>query len=141
LRARHGRVSTERVVSGPGLVGVASALGAASEIATPAQVRAAARAGTCAACATAMEVFLTGLGRAAGDLCLTLGATGGVFIGGGILPKIAGAWDLSPVVAAFRAKGRNAGRMARVPLAVITADNPALIGLSALARRMLRRDE
>jgi glucokinase len=45
------------------------------------------------------------------------------------------------VVAAFRAKGRNAGRMARVPLAVITADNPALIGLSALARRMLRRDE
>lgn len=139
LRAKYRHVSAERVVSGPGLVEVATILGAHAP--TPAEVVAAAKAGTCDACARAMEVFLAGLGRAAGDIALILGATGGVFIGGGILPRLAGDWDLSPLVAAFRAKGRNAGRMQRVPLAVIVADNPALIGLSALARRMLSQDE
>jgi glucokinase len=134
LRAKHGRVSTERVVSGPGLVEVAAILGARA--ATPAEVVAAAQAGD-PACVRAMRVFLAGLGRAAGDLALILGATGGTFIGGGILPRLTGNWDLSPLVAAFRAKGRNLGRMERMPLAVIVADNPALIGLAAVARRML----
>ncbi len=135
LRAKHGRVSAERVVSGPGLVEVAAILGARAE--TPAQVVAAARDGSCAACAQAMDIFLTGLGRAAGDLALILGANGGVFIGGGILPRLVGGWDLSLLAAAFRAKGRNSGRMEGISLSVVVAENPALIGLSALARRML----
>ncbi len=84
LRNTHGRTSSERVISGQGLVDVAAILGARAEIMTPHQVVDAARSsGTCPACREAVTVFLRGLGRAAGDLALTLGATAGVFIGGG----------------------------------------------------------
>ncbi|WP_337995584.1 glucokinase [Oleispirillum naphthae] len=136
LKARFGRVSAERVVSGQGLVDCASILGAAAEIDTPARVVAAARGGKCPACAAAVGVFLAGLGRIAGDLALTLGADE-VFIGGGIVPRMAADCDLAPIVAAFADKGRNTPRMSDIPLSLIVAENPALTGLAARARVLL----
>ena len=132
LARRHGRISLERVASGPGLLAVARALGAGDEAATPADVEASAS----APCRQAVEIFLTVLGRSAGDLALTMGATR-VFIGGGILPRMVGRQDLSGLIRAFSDKGRISERLKEIPLSVIVAENPALIGLAAHAKHLL----
>ena len=135
LRAKYGRVSAERVATGQGLADVAAILGAAPEVVSPAQVVAAAHEG-CSACRGALDAFLACTGRVAGDVALTLNATAGVFLGGGILPRLVGRVDLAPLVAAFRDKGRNRPRMARMPLSLITDPAPALAGLAARAREL-----
>lgn len=135
LRAKYGRVSAERVATGQGLVDVAAILDAPPEILSPAQVVTRARSG-CEACAAALNLFLAATGRVAGDVALTLNATAGVFLGGGILPRLVGTWDFTPLLAAFCDKGRNAPRMARMPLALIVDPAPALIGLAARAREL-----
>ncbi len=137
LRARHGRVSTERIASGQGLLEVAAILGAHPGIATPAEVVAAAGQGTSEECTAALALFLAAVGRCAGDVALTVNATAGVYLGGGILPRLAVTVDWSPLLDAFRDKGRNAGRMHRIPVRLIVDPNPALIGLSARARAIL----
>lgn len=136
LRAKYGRVSAERVATGQGLVDVAAILGAPPGIISPAEVVARAGSG-CEACAAALDLFLAATGRAAGDAALTLNATAGVFLGGGILPRLVGTIDFTPLLAAFRDKGRNAPRMARMPLALIVDPAPALVGLAARAREVL----
>lgn len=135
LRAKYGRVSAERVATGQGLVDVAAILGAPADAASPAQVVARAHDG-CAACRGALDAFLACTGRVAGDVALTLNATAGVFLGGGILPRLVGNTDLAPLVAAFRDKGRNAPRMARMPMSLIVDPAPALTGLAAHAREL-----
>jgi glucokinase len=139
LKARHGRVSTERIACGQGLVEVAAILGADPGIITPAEVVAAAVQGVSPQCAAAMRVFLVAVGRCAGDVALTVNATAGVYLGGGILPRIAQAVDWSPLLEAFVDKGRNGERMRRIPVRLIVDPNPALIGLSARARALLAR--
>lgn len=139
LKSRHGRVSTERIASGQGLAEVAAILGADPTIATPAEVVAAAGEGRCSACTAALRLFLVAVGRCAGDVALTVNATAGVYLGGGILPRLAGSTDWSPLLDAFRDKGRNAERMGRIPLRLIIDPNPALIGLCTRARAILAR--
>lgn len=139
LKARHGRVSTERIASGQGLLEVAAILGADPDIVTPAEVVAAAGQGLSTECAAALRIFLIAVGRCAGDVALTVNATAGVYLGGGILPRIAATVDWSPLLEAFRDKGRNAERMRRVPVRLIVDPTPALIGLSARARSILAR--
>lgn len=139
LKSHYGRVSTERIASGRGLLEVAKILGAGAEIGSPADVVLAAGEGRCNACAEALGVFLTAVGRCAGDVALTVNATGGVFLGGGILPRIAPTTDWEPLLRAFCDKGRNAPRMARIPLSLITIPDPALIGLATRARSILAR--
>lgn len=138
LAARFGRVSAERVASGQGLLDAAHILGADTSVVSPASVVEAAKAGD-AACLAALDVFLAATGRVAGDVALTLNATAGVFLGGGILPRLSGAVDLAPLLRAFRDKGRNAPRMARMPLALIVDPAPALQGLAVCARSLLER--
>jgi glucokinase len=77
----------------------------------------------------ALTLFCALLGSVAGNLALTLGAHGGVYIGGGIVPRL-GAWfDASPFRARFEAKGRFAPLLQGIPVWVITADtSPALLG-------------
>lgn len=133
LRGKYGRVSIERVVSGPGLVDVAAALGAPPSVATAAEVVASPD----PACRSAVEIFLRGVGRVAGDLALTLDAAGGVFLAGGILPRLRETPGFAPLTAAFTAKGRNTARLQRVRLSLIVCDNPALIGLAARARSLM----
>ena len=139
LKSLHGRVSTERIASGQGLVDVAAILGADPAITTPAEVVAAAEEGGSPQCFAALRMFLIAVGRCAGDVALTVNATAGVYLGGGILPRIAAAADWSPLLDAFRDKGRNAERMRRIPVRLIVDPNPALIGLSARARLILTR--
>jgi glucokinase len=133
LRARFGHVSAERVLSGPGLVNLHAACaelaGRAPRFAEPADVLA--HAGRDADCTRAVEHFCAFLGSAAGNLALTLGARGGVYIGGGIAPRLL-EWLRRPGFRArFEGKGRFREYLAEVPTWVIRADvSPALLGAS-----------
>jgi glucokinase len=138
LRERFGHVSNERLLSGPGLVNLHDALCRLDHVAvrgmTPQQVTEAALAGSDAQCVEALELFCAALGTAAANLAVTLGARGGVYIGGGIVPQLGEWFDRSPFRTRFEHKGRFSHYLAQVPTFVITQDNPALIGLAAALR-------
>lgn len=132
LQDSHAHISTERLVSGFGLPtlyrGVALVRGAAPEILDAAQIGERGTAGTCPVCRETMEVFCSLLGTAAGNLALTLGARGGVYIGGGIVPRLGAFFDQSRFRERFEAKGRFADYLAAIPTLVIEARYPALVG-------------
>lgn len=135
LAARHGHVSAERALSGPGLVALHDALraldGVPASALTPAQVSARALGASCPFCVEAVALFCALLGTVAGDLALTLGARGGVYIGGGIVPKLGDFFVRSAFRERFVAKGRFRSWLERVPTRVIVAPHAALIGASA----------
>ena len=111
LAARHGgHVSNERALSGPGLAELRDVVreldGAAAEGLTPDRVAALARAGEDAAAVEAARLFSSWLGALAGDLVLTFTARGGVWLGGGALAGLGGAFDRDRFAARFVAKGR-----------------------------------
>jgi glucokinase len=94
-------------------------------------------AGDCPLCDTVIEHFCTMLGTIAGNLGVTLGATGGIYIGGGIVPRLGERFDRSGFRARFEEKGRFHNYLAAIPTYVITAEYPAFVGVSAiLAERM-----
>lgn len=132
LRQRFGHVSAERVLSGPGLVNLHDALytlaGRTPPALTPADVTAAAVAGTDPTCVRAVALFAGFLGNVAGNLALTLGARGGVYVGGGIVPRLGAAFDDARFRQRFEAKGRFASYLQPVPTWAITAATPALLG-------------
>jgi len=80
-------------------------------------------------------MFCAMLGTVAADLALTLGARGGIYIGGGIVPRLGPAFATSPFRARFEDKGRYSDYLAGVPSWVITRDVPAFEGLKALLLR------
>jgi glucokinase len=133
LREWHGHVSAERAVCGQGLVDIHLALqqldAAPGPQHTASAIVSAALAGSDARCTEALHLFCAFLGIAAGNLALTLGARGGVFIGGGIVPRL-GRWiEGSPFRARFEAKGRFAAYLQPVPVYVIdTPQSPAFLG-------------
>ncbi len=132
LAGRFGHVSAERVLSGPGLVclyeAVVAAEGGTPERLEPAVVSARAAAGSCAASRAAAELFSGWLGAVAGDLALTLGARGGVYLGGGLLARMGIAFDRPRFAARFLAKGRFESYLAPIPVALIRHAHPALLG-------------
>jgi glucokinase len=89
---------------------------------------------TCSVAAEAVEVFLGLLAGLAGDLALAWGAKGGVFITGGIPPRLAGRLDEAAFRARFEAKAPMQLWMAQVPLAFVMHPAPAFLGLAALAQ-------
>ena len=136
LQQRHGHASAERAVSGAGLVDLYHALqhlGAhgGEAVDSAAQVTGRALQAGDPLALEALELFCGFLGSVAGNLALTLGARGGVFIGGGIVPRL-GAWFAqSPFRARFDAKGRFQPYLAGIPCWVIDpAAQPALLGVS-----------
>lgn len=130
LQARHDHVSLERVLSGPGLVACFLALGGSDDPApSPSGIGAGAAAGEATALA-AVGVFTEILGAAAGDLALTLGARGGVYVAGGVVPKLGAAFDAERFRRRFQAKGRFSDYVAAIPTFIITAEAPALVGLA-----------
>ena len=135
LQQRFGHVSPERLLSGPGLVNAYTALaetqGWRAENLTPADITDRAMAGSCPHCVEVLELFCGALGTAAGNLAITLGARGGVYIGGGIVPRLGKLFDRSPFRARFETKGRFSAYLAAIPTWVITAANPALRGAAA----------
>ena len=132
LAERFGHVSAERVLSGPGLVwlyeAVCAADGQVAERLEPSDVSARAAAGDGAHCAEAAALFSGWLGAVAGDLALTLGARGGVFLGGGLLERMGAAFDRGRFVGRFLAKGRFEAYLRPIPLALIRHPFPALLG-------------
>lgn len=139
---QHDHVSFERLVSGPGLELTYRALlhraGRPVEVLPAPEITRRALHGTDSVCLESLEVFCAMLGTAAANLAVTQGALGGVFIGGGIVPRL-GAWfDRSPFRARFEDKGRFTGYLKAIPTYVITAEHATLDGASAVLEAQLR---
>ena len=134
LGRRFGRVSIERVLSGSGLVAIYEAVREHGAPVKPAEVVAAARRGKNEA-QQALSRFATIYGRVAGDLALTFGARGGVYISGGIAPKILDWLDTPAFREAFENKGRLSGFVRSVPTFVATHPDPGILGA---ARRLMQ---
>ena len=136
LAARHGHASAERVASGTGLLETCLILceadGAdASAFTTAAAVTVAALDHRHPQALEALQIFCAVLGSVAGNLALTLGARGGVYIGGGVVPRLGTWFDSSPFRGRFEAKGRFEGYQSNIPVWVITSpQSPALLGAS-----------
>jgi glucokinase len=134
LRAHHGHVSAERVLSGFGLVNLYQAscdlLGCTSRELEAADITQAAIDASDRACEQAVSLFASFLGNVAGNLALTLGARGGVYVGGGIVPRLGPAFDAALFRQRFEQKGRFESYLQAIPTWVITAATPALLGAS-----------
>jgi glucokinase len=130
-REHYGHCSAERLLSGPGLSFLHETLHGAPALG-PEAIGERFLAGDQQAARTA-AVFFRLLGTVAGDLALTLGAFGGVYIGGGIVRRYRDALRDSGFRARFEAKGRYKDYMRAIPTQVITAEYPALKGLLAYA--------
>ena len=128
----HAHVSVERVVSGMGLENLYRAIcelnGTEAEALVAAQVTERALAANDVACEEALERMCRLLGNAAANLAVTLGARGGIYIGGGVIGRLGDYFAQSGFRAAFEAKGRFENYMRRIPTYVIRAEQPALIG-------------
>ncbi len=128
LRSEHGHVSAERVLSGSGILILYRVAAGGSRADSPSDVTRLADADDEQALA-ALDLFFHFLGTVCSDLVLTLGARGGVYLGGGILPTMAERLKASGFARRFVDKGRYAGYLDEVPVHLITADTPALRGL------------
>ncbi|MBI5258443.1 MAG: glucokinase [Burkholderiales bacterium] len=136
-------VSFERLLSGPGLELIHRALADhagqrnTEPLAAP-EITRRGLDGSDARCAEAIEVFCAMLGTAAANLAVSLGALGGIFIGGGIVPRLGAYFDRSPFRARFEDKGRFSDYLRAIPTFVITAENATLSGASAILQSQLR---
>jgi glucokinase len=135
LRSRFGHVSAERVLSGPGIQNLYGALaelrGAKTDGESASRVTALALDHADALALDALRLFSSLLGQAAGNLALTLGARGGVYLGGGIVPRLGSAFDAALFRERFEAKGRFQSYLAAVPTLLIrSSDEAALLGAS-----------
>ncbi len=147
LTQRFGRVSWERIVSGPGLVNIFDFLlehrGAekpawfddeAGERGDPAPViTQAALDGRCEICVAAVDLFVELYGAEAGNLALKMLATGGLFLGGGIAPRIVEKLKAPAFIDAFVDKGRLRPLLEATPVRVIMSKNTALLGAARYA--------
>lgn len=136
IRKQFGHCSAERVLSGPGLINLHGALAtlsasAAQDRLTPSAVTALARDGDPLAQRT-LAMFFSMLGTVAADLALTVGARGGVYIAGGIVPRLLNEFSRSGFRDRFESKGRYGSWMQGVPTFVITEKLPAFRGLRRL---------
>lgn len=153
LMTKLGRASYEDFLSGAGLARLYGFLHSRGDIPESASVAAAFKEGDPAAAIhaaalkrdplaqAALDLFVKIYGAQAGNLALALGATGGVYVAGGIAPRIADSLCAGPFLDAFRSKGRMAGLMQRIPLRIIVAPNTGLRGALAYAARLVKDPE
>lgn len=138
LEPIDGRISGEQMLCGRGLVytyrAVCVANGTAPAFTDPAEVTAAADAGSDPAAKEAIDIFVTCLGRLAGDMALIFMARGGIFLSGGIAQKIVPALKSGLFAAAFHDKAPHSALMREMPVFVMTHPRAALAGLAAYAR-------
>jgi glucokinase len=141
LAEKYGHVSYERVCSGMGLVNIERFLRSRADESRPvwleqemadrdsaAAISSAALEGRDEICDRALDLLVTIYGAAAGNLALKLMATGGVYLGGGIAPKILPRLRSGLFMRAFEDKGRFDDLLARIPVRVILNDKTALLG-------------
>jgi glucokinase len=130
LRARHGALSAESLLSGPGLERLHDV--SAGQKLTGPEISDAARSGDARALKT-IEIFTRWFGRVAANATLTLGARGGVYLAGGIVPGWGALFDPAVFRNGFEANARFHDWLAAIPAWVVTHPQPALIGLARLA--------
>jgi glucokinase len=148
LMDKHGHVSVERVISGPGLFNIYDFLrstGYAKESPIvverfkqndPSSVIAnAAMACECGLCEKALDMFASVYGATSGNIALLMKAVAGVYIGGGIAPKIIAKLTDGVFMKGFTAKGRLASLLEAIPVRVILNDKTALLGAARVASR------
>lgn len=128
-RERFGHVSAERLISGPGLSLIHFALHGLEL--TPAEISAAAQSGDVAARAS-LECMFGMFGNFAGNLALTLGCLGGLYVAGGVVPANLECFMQSAFLERFLDKGRFRDWLSAVPVWVITAERPALGGAALM---------
>jgi len=138
----YDHVSFERVLSGPGLELIYRALAefhgqTVAPLGAP-EITQRALEQQEPLCLETLDVFCGLLGTAAANLAVTLGALGGIFIGGGIVPRLGEYFDRSPFRARFEDKGRFRDYVAAMPTFVITAENATFKGVSAILENQLR---
>jgi glucokinase len=137
---RH--VSNERIISGPGMELIHQALAQRNGVEAPPRSAADIVSGALeqkdALCLEVLECFCGMLGGAAANLAVTLGAFGGIFIGGGIVPRMGEWFARSPFRTRFEAKGRFSTYLSDIPTYVITTTNPAFHGVAAILAEHLR---
>lgn len=137
LRQRFGHVSAERVLSGHGLENLHEALAALDNVMLPrrraAEITQAGIEGTCSTCRAAIDMFCAMLGTVAGNLALTLGAKGGIFVAGGILRHMPEYFARSPFRARFEDKGRFRKYLEPIPTYLVLDEDAAFMGLRNLA--------
>ena len=134
-------VSAERFLSGDGIEllyrAIADHKGQAPEALDAPEISRRALDGSCPLCEDAIDMFCGMLGTVAGNLAITLGAQGGIYIGGGIVPRLGERFASSSFRARFEQKGRFVHYLAQVPTFVITAQYPAFLGVSAILAEKL----
>jgi glucokinase len=145
LRELYGRAEVEHVLSGPGLLnlhrfthrgGQCALLEPGGAPVTPALVSQAGLAGRCQGCADALRMFVSAYGAEAGNLALRGVATAGVYVGGGIAPKILPALTSGSFMEAFLAKAPMTHLLSTMPVKVILTPDAALLGAAVFAQEL-----
>lgn len=140
MRGRYDHVSAERVLSGPGLINLYNALCELSHVPaaqlTPSQITSPHIWEDEPQSREATAMFCAMLGTVAGNLALTLGARGGIYVAGGIVPRLGGYFLQSEFRARFEAKGRLHAYLAAIPTYVIVRPLPALVGAAVLLNNL-----
>jgi glucokinase len=148
-QTRFSHVSFERLLSGPGIELIYAALaeraagggaGGAAALAAP-EITRRALAGSDPVARETIDAFCAMLGTAAANLAVTFGALGGIYIGGGIVPRLGEHFDRSPFRARFEDKGRFSDYLRAIPTYVVTAERATFAGASAILAAQLRRQE
>jgi glucokinase len=152
LRKEFGHVSYERVLSGPGLYNIYRFLRDTGHAPEPQWLSDRLRSGDPSAvvsevglaaghslCTTALELFVSIYGSEAGNLALKALAIGGVFVGGGIAPKISARLADGSFLAAFCDKGRYRDLMGSIPVRLVLDPRAPLLGAAHVARELLDR--
>lgn len=133
LHQRHGRVTWERLVSGPGLAAIHAFFDPADEGTDPDAISRAALADPASPAGRAMALFLAAYGAFAGDMALTSLPRGGVYLAGGIAAKVLPALQSSSFLSAFNAKAEHASLVAKIPVHVALDPELGLHGAARLA--------
>jgi len=140
--AEYDHVSFERLLSGPGIELIHRALcahaGQPATLMSAPEITRRALDGSDPLCAQTLEAFCAMLGTAAANLAVTLGAMGGIYIGGGIVPRLGEYFDRSGFRERFEKKGRFSSYVRAIPTFVITAEQATFVGASAILAEQLR---
>lgn len=146
LRNRFGRAEVEHVLSGPGILNLSDFTHASGRCATlkaasnspdlPAEVSKAALEGTCDCCVEALDLFVSIYGAVAGNFALAAVTRGGVYIGGGIAPRILPALGKGTFIEAFNAKEPMTGLLRAMSVYVILNPDAGLLGAAVYASRL-----
>src|SRR5215471_15636544 len=139
LQGQYPHVSIERLLSGSGLLAIATTLaemnGQIIDVHDPKDVSARAAAGQCPTCQEAIRIFSSILGSTAGNLALTLLTGGGVIITGGLCRGLRPLWDVETLTRAFIAKGRFCSYLDSIPIDQILRPHAGLLGAAVYVER------